>query len=103
MLFRLSLVFGVSADTLRESLTAEEIEEYLAYYQLEPFGCQAEDNRCALLGYVVNRSAGGKSDFKDFLPSWQKPEPVPYKRWAEQFAAYAISHNSRQKPNASTK
>ena len=91
-------MLGVSVSTLRETLTAEEIDEYLAYFSLEPWGCVAEDNRTALISYVVNRSAGGKAVFKDFLPAWhQAAKPLPYKLWAEQFAAFAINHNSRQK------
>lgn len=99
MLYRLSLAWGVPVRVLSDELSASDIEGYLAYYQLEPWGCAPQDQRTALIAYTTHRTWGGKGDFKDFVPTWSRPEPPTYRQWADQFAAYAEGHNSRVRHN----
>lgn len=97
MLFRLSMAWGVPVRVLEDRLTADELEDYTAFYQVEPWGCAPQDQRTALLAYTTCKSMTGKGQFGDFVPRWSKPEPVAYSVWADQFSAFAAGHNARLK------
>lgn len=89
MIFRLSLALGIPAGELGERITGDELRDYEAYYALEPWGCQADDVRTAIVAHTVAAClGGGKSKFKDFVPKWDAaPETLDRKTlmaWAAQ-------------------
>ena len=64
-----------------QSLSREELSEWQAFWQLEPFGSQFDEYRSALIASVVaevnrNRKKRGKAFTpKEFMPEWGKDEP----------------------------
>jgi hypothetical protein len=81
MLYRLSALFGEPVEELEERLTADQLQGYMAYYELEPWGCEADDHRFTHLAYVTAQVQSKKKlEYKDFLPPWRKPvkKVVPF-------------------------
>jgi hypothetical protein len=84
----------VPVSVLADTLTADDIAGYQAFYGLEPWGAKPADIRHALLSHIVNRSLGGKSKPEDFFPQWGPKEVVPGPMSArEAFTAWARSIN----------
>lgn len=55
-----------------EGMTAEELNGWIAYYQMEPWGCLVEDHRAATgldLLFAVNSKQGTK------IPRWFDRDP----------------------------
>lgn len=71
---------------LRDEVDAAEWLDWVAFFGVEPFGCQAEDERLAVLAAVVNNSLGGKGRPKDFRMKWgggDAPKPKKLLPFAE--------------------
>lgn len=69
-------------DHLLRELTSWQITEWLAYYQIEPWGEERGDLRA---GIVASVTANANRDPKhrkrpytpqDFMPTWDPPEPA---------------------------
>jgi hypothetical protein len=72
MLFRLALAMGRTVGDLGAAMDSAELTEWLAFYDLEPWGCGVEDARTALVACLLANQWKGKDDkpaaFEDFLP-----------------------------------
>lgn len=76
---------GVPVDHLLKSISARELTEWMAYYEVEPFGEARDDLRMGIICSTianVNRGKGGRV-FKpeDFIPKFNKPKQ---QTWQEQ-------------------
>ena len=78
---------------LADELSAEELQEYVAYYGFEPWGSVPDDMRAALVAYRVAGALGAKGSFGDYLPRWEPPRRLSYAEGAAMFAAFAVAHN----------
>lgn len=88
MLFRLSLAWGLPVATICETLSADELNDWQAYYSIEPWGCMPDDIRAAIQAHTTACCFSTKSPkFADFLPKWEPPKPVSYQDGAKAFAA----------------
>jgi hypothetical protein len=68
----------VDVDLMLESISSQQINEWMAFYQLEPFGADAQNIGHAITASTVanvNRQKGQKA-FKvsDFMPNTQHAE-----------------------------
>lgn len=88
MWFRLAALWGCTVGEAQGRCDAREFAEWTAYYRLEPFGCEADDYRAALVCAVTanaSRGKGGRSASpKDFMPRWGRP---PEEQTPEQMLA----------------
>lgn len=78
--------------TVRELLAqtdSRELSEWMAYYRLEPWGCEVEDLRAGIIASTIaNANRDPKKQRKpfqpsDFIPDRIKP-PVEEQSWEEQ-------------------
>lgn len=69
MVFRLALAFGCPAREVIDRVSSEEFTYWLAFYRLEPWGCDPDDWRAALVASVTANAAGGKKGGKPFKTS----------------------------------
>lgn len=70
-------------------MSADELHDYQAYFSLEPWGCQADDIRTAIVAHTVAACLSSKPpDFADFLPKWEPPRRLTYAEGAEMFEAF---------------
>lgn len=81
MWFRLALAFGVPVGELSERMTSAEFTYWCAFYQLEPFGCEVDDFRSAMVATVTANAAGGKKGGKpfkvsEFMPKRRKRQSI---------------------------
>ncbi len=68
---------GRTVEELSASLSAKEFAEWIAFSQLEPFGCDAEDDRFRQLlnlEFAVNAKAGSAT------PNWLDRDPEETER-----------------------
>jgi len=78
MAFRLALALGVShPDRLLADLSAREFDEWVAYFQIEPWGTFAADVRTAMLAQIItavhtDTKKNKVPELREFLPSWQR-------------------------------
>lgn len=59
--YRLARELGMTRRRLLSELDSAELSEWMAYYQLEPFGCPADDARHGIMAamfYNANRGKG---------------------------------------------
>lgn len=47
-MFRLALGLGMTVSELEERMTYSELVEWIAFYRMEPWGCEVEDSRMAM-------------------------------------------------------
>jgi len=71
---RLALATGRTLRELLNSVDAEELALWQAYYQVEPFGADRVDYPIAILTNVVHSALGGKSSVGDFIPKFGRPD-----------------------------
>lgn len=60
---------------LSQKMTSDELTEWMAFFQLEPWGTEVEDIRSAIIATVIanaNRDPKKQRAFKieDFMPKW---------------------------------
>ena len=95
ILHRLCLHFGypcVHPDVLAEVLTERQLDDWLTYAEVEPFGTPADDYRAALAAWAALSPHAGRRRLtpEQFVPKWgpaDPPDPAGYK--ARAMAAYA--------------
>lgn len=82
---RLAKELGVpNVDAMLGSLRGDQLTEWMAFAELEPFGEERADLRMAIetasLGNIIFQVWTGKREapFKveDFMPRFEKPEPI---------------------------
>jgi len=79
-MFRLALALGMTVRELKSRLTYNEFTEWMAYYQLEPFGEFRSDLRngalCSLIANIKRDPKRRSSPYepKDFMPFLDDPE-----------------------------
>jgi hypothetical protein len=56
-------------DYLIKYLTSRQIAEWMAYFQLEPFGPHAEELRLGIIGSIIANVFGGGKGSKKFIPT----------------------------------
>lgn len=75
--FNLALALGMPVSELLQRVSAPEMAEWLAFFDLEPFGPRMDDLRCGIVASTianVNRGKGAKAFApKDFTP-WADDE-----------------------------
>ena len=59
-LFRLALQMGRTVRELAKAMGSDELSEWAAYYQLEPFGPMADDWRHGIACDIAAKAAGAK-------------------------------------------
>lgn len=82
-------------------ISSRELSEWMAFYELEPFGDERADLRSGIVASTianVNRAKGGKEySFRDFMPKFEggeggkepKSASVLQKKWEAVVAAFA--------------
>jgi hypothetical protein len=67
----------------------------MTYYDLEPWGCEAEDHRFTQLAYITAQVQSKKQlNYTDFLPPWRKPQ-----RKVVPFEVGLLAHMEHMKRN----
>lgn len=86
---------------LERRVDAREMQEWLAFYGLEPFGAERDDWRSAQLTTIVANALRGKGarSFRmaDFM--WKRPGPprrMDWKAMREVFAGIAAKFQARE-------
>lgn len=67
-------MFRCTRDELLDRIDADEYSLWVEYYKRRPWGCEPADIRAAIISTAVNRSMGGRAQFEDFLPGWQRDD-----------------------------
>lgn len=86
-MFRLALALGMTVGELLQRISSRELSEWMAFFSLEPWGCEVEDWRFGMLASVVanaNRDAKKRRqpyEPQDFMPKRSKCEE---QSWEEQ-------------------
>ena len=70
MWHRVAALLGRTVAELRQQMSSAEFTDWCAYYQLEPWGYDAENWRMGMVCSTVANAAGRKKPLKpsDFLP-----------------------------------
>ena len=79
MWFRVAALLGRTVEELQQAMTGAEFADWCAFYQLEPWGFEAQNWRMGVLAAVTaNYSGRVKKALKpsDFLPRAEKPRKV---------------------------
>lgn len=75
---------GCTRNELLSRISSKELQEWKAYYNLEPFGGEADDYRAAIGASTfanVYRKKGSKAlGPSDFTPDWGKKYRIPKKQ-----------------------
>ena len=75
-LFRLALALGKTVAELRQGMTAEELHEWMAYYEIDPFGNDRADLNSAIVASTMANCHRGKTQrpYKpaDFMPKFDQ-------------------------------
>lgn len=106
-LFLLAGHLGRTVAELEQTLTSQELTEWMAYYRVEPFGPWRDDYRAGqVMALYANskRGKGGKAfRASDFIPRWRRSTPEEIaesvKRW---FTAFGGSNERRPSPDSHT-
>lgn len=74
---------GMPAGELLARMSSHELSEWMAFYQIEPFGLAPADLRAGIVASTIANANRGK-DAKafrpeDFVPTWDQPMEKP--RW----------------------
>lgn len=83
----MALALGMTVQELLERVSSRELTEWMAFYQLEPWGTEIWDFRAGLIAAAVANAHRGRKTrpFRptDFMPHWD--EPVQEEQsWEEQ-------------------
>jgi len=98
-MFRLCLALGVvHPDRLGDMMTSAEFSEWIAYYNLEPFGPQMDDLRAGTVAATVANVARSKAskalEAKDFFVSLQEGQHEQRMTVEETIQAFARATGS---------
>lgn len=75
----MALALGMTVGELLSRISGQELSEWIAFYSMEPWGCEVEDLREGIISSTianVNRDPKKQpKPFKpqDFMPTWDKP------------------------------
>jgi len=78
--FRLALALGMTVGELLARISSRELSEWMAFFQLEPWGAEVEDWRTGLIASTianVNRDPKKRRkpyEPEDFMPQFDRPE-----------------------------
>jgi hypothetical protein len=74
-LFRLALAFGTPVATLARTLTASELQQWIDFAAVEPFGPLRDDLRAGVLAATFAAGWGGPTRLTpaDFFPTLREP------------------------------
>ena len=79
-MFRLALALGMTARELLQRMGSDELSEWMAFYQLEPFGDYRADYRSGVVASTFANAHRAKdaSPFRpeDFMPFLEKNRTV---------------------------
>ena len=79
-MFRLALALGLPVREMLASMGSDELTEWMAYYQLEPFGDYRADYRSGVVASTFANAHRAKDagPFRpeDFMPFLDKPQPT---------------------------
>jgi len=79
--FRLALALGTTVGELLGRISSRELSEWMAYYELEPWGTVPADYRAGIVAAVTaNANRDPKRQRRpfapqDFMPVWSRPQP----------------------------
>ncbi len=97
-MFKLSLVMGKWIHEV-EQIPASELMEYMAEYNIEPFGADRDDLRigyAAAVTYNVNRPRRARGlKPKDFIPQYHAPRVQSADHIKNVFMMFAKAHNAK--------
>jgi len=71
---------------LLSRISSRELTEWMAFYRLEPWGAEVDDQRAALVAATVAntwRAKGPPAKVEDFMPR-REPQPVQAQSWEDQ-------------------
>jgi hypothetical protein len=85
---------GKTVDQLLSEISSEELSEWMAYYQLEPFGDERADWRSGMMAATMAnlQRSKNRAPYKpeDFMPQYDRPE----QEWEEQMDVIQLWHNA---------
>jgi len=87
---------------LENSLSSQELSEWMAYYSIEPFGPAREDYRAGLIAATTANCAGSKKVLQptDFISIYQQPKSMSFMdRKKVQGQQMALFKTLSEKPN----
>lgn len=108
--YRLALALGrVDVDAMLLGMTGNQLQEWMEFFSLDPWGGERADMRAALVAHTVAVSAGAKKQgggnlkISDFMLEFGPPKKKP-KQTASQIkqmfnAAFGHLMNRQAKPN----
>lgn len=68
----------LDVESLLRSMSSKQLQEWMAFYELHPFGQDYSDFLVAQLTKVMHNRWRGKNEpalqARDFLPLWREPE-----------------------------
>lgn len=79
-MFRLALALGRTVAELEQTMSGQELTEWIAYDSLEPFGDQRADLRAGIVAATMancHRSRGDSFKPQDFMPFVEKRNASP--------------------------
>ena len=96
--YRLGLALGEpDIEAMLDGISAKQLQSWMAYYDIEPFGEERADLRSAIVAcQIVNVNIPkGKKRFKpgDFMPDFKPKKQQSVKEMACIFRVFAAAHN----------
>lgn len=77
MWFRLAALWGCPVREAKARISYAEFTQWIAFYTLEPWGCEVEDHRAGTIAATVHNMAGYVSKrqlgYRDFFPNRGEP------------------------------
>lgn len=80
---------------LLDRIDSSELTEWIAFYDLEPFGDERADIRSAIVASTTANVWGAKTKLSDFIPRWEKPEPTPWQKVKGYFMSLAQRNDAQ--------
>ena len=102
-MFKLALALGKTVGEIEREMSSNELNDWMAYAQIEPFGLERGDLQAGIVAATVanvNRDRHRQRAFKpgDFMPDFEKPRA---KKTGEQIfqvlRLHAEAHNASLK------
>ena len=81
MWFRLALALGSTVRELQQRMDGREFSEWLAYYQISPFGYDRTDFNAATIAATIAQTRGVNLNVGDYMPEFGK---VPHQQSADE-------------------
>jgi hypothetical protein len=95
------LALGRSVRECQDTIDSREFSEWMAFYQLEPFGPERLDVGSAIVAATIANVHRGRAAraFKpgDFLPEFGPPKRQTQEQMAQVFGQFAEAHNAWQR------